>query len=132
MKRVNRLRHASILGWMPVAMGWMPARNPVECESPVAWQPGRSSLGGSFGDAGYLLVDLNFKSAVPYLSLLTGRGLLEVEVNYHGLKAVACDYAKSRVASGGLTKPPWASRIYLKSRVRCSIFIAPTLSAWVS
>ena len=53
-------------------------------------------------------------------------------VNYHGLKAVACDYAKSRVASGGLTKPPWASRIYLKSRVRCSIFIAPTLSAWVS
>ncbi len=28
------------------------------------------------------------------------------EVNYHALKNVACDYVKSRVASGGLTKPP--------------------------
>jgi len=27
-------------------------------------------------------------------------------VNYHALKDVACDYVKSRVASGGLTKPP--------------------------
>ena len=61
-------------------MGWMPARNPVERESPIAGQAGRSSLGGNFGDAGFLLVDLNFKSAVPYLSLLTGRGLLEVEL----------------------------------------------------
>ena len=27
-------------------------------------------------------------------------------VNYHPLKEVACDYVKSRVAFGGLTKPP--------------------------
>jgi len=30
----------------------------------------------------------------------------EKEVNYRVLKGAACDYAKSRVASGGLTKPP--------------------------
>jgi hypothetical protein len=28
------------------------------------------------------------------------------QVNYRVLKGAACDYAKSRVASGGLTKPP--------------------------
>ena len=32
--------------------------------------------------------------------------ILKFPVNYHPLKEVACDYAKSRVASGGLTKPP--------------------------
>jgi DNA polymerase I-like protein with 3'-5' exonuclease and polymerase domains len=29
-----------------------------------------------------------------------------INVNYRVLKDVACDYVKSRVASGGLTKPP--------------------------
>ena len=57
---------------------------------------------------------------------------IEANVNYPALKDGACDYAKSRVASGGLTKPPWDSKIYLKSRVLCSMFIAPARSAWVS
>ena len=29
-----------------------------------------------------------------------------IAVNYHAMKSMACDYAKSRVAFGGLTLPP--------------------------
>jgi hypothetical protein len=42
----------------------------------------------------------------PWLAnILVAAGAIEL-VNYHALKDVACDYVKSRVASGGLTKPP--------------------------
>ena len=67
-----------------------------------------------------------------YMALEAEAILQGKTVNYPALKDGACDYAKSRVASGGLTKPPWDSKIYLKSRVLCSMFIAPARSAWVS
>jgi hypothetical protein len=39
------------------------------------------------------------------IPVLTARDVIR-GVNYRILKGAACDYAKSRVASGGLTKPP--------------------------
>jgi dTDP-glucose 4,6-dehydratase len=42
--------------------------------------------------------ELKFEEALKYT--------IEWYVNYRVLKGAACDYAKSRVASGGLTKPP--------------------------
>ena len=40
-------------------------------------------------------------------SIASARGIeKQALVNYHPVNGVACDYAKNRVASGGLTKPP--------------------------
>ncbi len=47
----------------------------------------------------------NLSATGSLLLNITSDNEMEI-VNYHAQKDVACDYVKSRVASGGLTKPP--------------------------
>ena len=73
------------------------------------------TLGGSADDIGTFVIqsrDDSYMLAGIASSLGLGRAdawLAKIQgepVNCHALKDVACDYVKSRVASGGLTKPP--------------------------